>query len=513
MNIEVILAFAAAALLFHTAILILQWLRSPLRSIPGPLLAHFTDVWYFLRLKQGSFEKVNLSLHEKYGPIVRYGPNRYSINDAEASKMIYGHGTQFPKSVWYSAFQPNEKMWNIFSDQSIKRHAYNRRLYTHAFSMTSLVSYEPYLDECGEIFSQRLLEFSKSGAPVDLGHWFQCFAFDAIAYVTYGKRFGFLDCGVDIGEVIKNLDNTIAYSTLAGIYPSFHRYIAPLLMSITSITGSNRIMYIMDFTQDRIMEERAFPKSVINCNNETGGAEVNETFLTKFLAKHSDGPDTFTNYHVLVGCATNMSAGSDTTGISLSAIFYYLLKDPDCLEKLRAEVREFENRGELSRNPTFKEGQNMPYLQAVIKEALRIHPAVGLPLERVIPKGGATMAGRFFPEGSVVGINSWVQHRNKALYGEDAEQFRPERWLINDEERLAAMNRNWMPFGMGSRTCLGKNVSILEMTKLVPRLVRDFEFKLEGNVSQVGSSWKTENAWFVKPRNFCVKMQPRKINN
>ncbi|KAF5521032.1 Pisatin demethylase [Colletotrichum aenigma] len=511
MNNQLLLAVTAFALFFYVAAALFNWVRSPLRSIPGPMLTRFTDFWYFIRIKQGNFEKVNISLHEKYGPIVRYGPNRYSINDAEASKTIYGHGTQFPKSFWYSSFQPNDTWWNIFSEQSIKRHAHNRRFFAHAFSMTSLVNYEPYLDECGEIFSQRMLEFSKAGAPVDIGHWFQCFAFDAVAYITYGKRLGFLDRGDDIGKVIENLDASLVYSSLAGIFPSFHRYIAPLLSAMGPLFRTDRIMYVMNFTQSRITEERAAPKSVAESKTHVEGAGVGETFLRKYLVKHSEDPDAFTNYHILIGCATNMFAGSDTTGISLSGILYHILRNPDCVTKLRAEIDGFSSRGELSDNPTFKQGQDMPYLQAVIKEALRMHPAVGLPLERVVPEGGATIADRFFPEGSVVGINSWVQHHNKSIFGQDADEFRPERWLIDDEDKLSLMNRNWMPFGLGSRTCLGKNVSILEMTKLIPRIIRDFDFKLDGDAEAPGGSWTTANAWFVKPRGFCVRVEPRKL--
>ncbi|GKT45156.1 pisatin demethylase [Colletotrichum spaethianum] len=87
----------------------------------------------------------------------------------------------------------------------------------------------------------------------------------------------------------------------------------------------------------------------------------------------------------------------------------------------------------------------MPNLQAVIKEALRVHPAVGLLTERVVPEGGASIAGRFFPGGSVVGINAWVQHRNQTLFEDDADYFRPDRWLINDDNKISVMNRNWIP--------------------------------------------------------------------
>jgi hypothetical protein len=94
-----------------------------------------------------------------------------------------------------------------------------------------------------------------------------------------------------------------------------------------------------------------------------------------------------------------MVAGSDTTAITLSACLYYLLKNPQTFARLRSEVDQFRREHNSNRTVNFKESQEMPYLQAVIKETLRVHPATGLPLERVVPKGGATICGRFFPEG------------------------------------------------------------------------------------------------------------------
>ena len=147
---------------------------------------------------------------------------------------------------------------------------------------------------------------------------------------------------------------------------------------------------MLNFTNERIREAQTTPKPV------AAESEVTmEDFLTKFLAKNAGDPQVFTQYHVLMGCTSNMVAGSDTTAISLSAVLYYLLKNPACLDKLRTEIDE----AELSKSPTFKESQQMVYLQAVIKEALRMHPATGLPLERVVPDGGAEICGRFFPEG------------------------------------------------------------------------------------------------------------------
>jgi cytochrome P450 len=101
-----------------------------------------------------------------------------------------------------------------------------------------------------------------------------------------------------------------------------------------------------------------------------------------------------------------------------------------------------------------------------------------------------------------VGVNSWVSHYDTNIYGLDAATFRPERWLEADEQQSKLMEQNFMPFGMGSRTCIGKNISLLEMSKLIPVLVRDFDFELSQDNRVDG--WTTSARWFVKPRDFKV---------
>ncbi|KAF9761172.1 hypothetical protein IL306_003931 [Fusarium sp. DS 682] len=436
------------------------------------------------------------------GSVVRYAPNRYSISDLEAVKVIYGLGTSFPKSPWYMPWC-NPGTNNLFNESSLAQHAHDRKQYQSTYSMSSLVNYEAFVDECAELLKNRLSELCAAGQAFDLHHWLQCYAFDVIGMITYGKRLGFLDKGEDVGNVINALNGMLGYSTIVGIVcPTLHDIIVPVMNFFAGSKGQGGA-YVTAFTEARISETQSNPKAVVLDDSDASA----QSFLLKFLAKNTSKPDAFTSSHVIGGCLINMIAGSDTTAISLSAVMYYLLKNPSCMDKLREEVDTFTANRQLSTYVTYKESQAMPYLQAVIKEALRLHPATGLPLERVVPKDGATISGRFFPEGAIVGINPWVAHRDRSVFGQDADSFSPERWLQDDEERVALMNRFWMPFGLGSRTCIGRHISMLEMCKLIPALVRDFEFALDDNLLQ--NEWKTLNYWFVKPLDFQVWVKPR----
>ena len=134
--------------------------------------------------------------------------------------------------------------------------------------------------------------------------------------------------------------------------------------------------------------------------------------------------------------ATNIGAGSGTTATILRAALYNILKHPHSLQKILQELQYAAKVGKFSKVATWKECQDLPYLGACVKEAERIHPAIGLPLERIVPSEGATICGQRFEGGTVVGINAWVVHRDKAVFGNDAETWRPERWLCGRAERI-----------------------------------------------------------------------------
>jgi cytochrome P450 len=136
------------------------------------------------------------------------------------------------------------------------------------------------------------------------------------------------------------------------------------------------------------------------------------------------------------------------------------MKNPDAYEKLVAEIDEATRDGRLS-TPHIKytEATSLPYLVASCKEGMRLHPSVGLSLPRYVPEGGKIIAGRFFPAGTKVGVSAPVVHFNKSIFGQDAAVFNPDRWLY-DSDAATTMDRHMFQFGAGSRTCIGKNVSL-----------------------------------------------------
>jgi cytochrome P450 len=203
--------------------------------------------------------------------------------------------------------------------------------------------------------------------------------------------------------------------------------------------------------------------------------------LSMFLKAKQDRPEFMTDDRVLVMAVSMAFAGSETTAISLASVFYFLLKNPRCYHRLMTELNEAVANGTVESRSTglvtWAETQKLPYLDACIKEAFRLHPAAGLPLERVVPPQGAEICGEHIKGGTIVGCSAWIIHKRREIYGEDVDFYRPERWLEAGKEQLKEMNGTMFQFGAGARTCIGKNISLLEVYKLVPSFLRRFEVR------------------------------------
>jgi cytochrome P450 len=176
-------------------------------------------------------------------------------------------------------------------------------------------------------------------------------------------------------------------------------------------------------------------------------------------------------------------AGSDTTAIAMRSIFYHLMKSPEIYTELIKEIDDATASGQLSSPPTFREASELPFFCATIKEAMRLHPSVGLTMPRITPAGGLEVAGTHIPAGYSIGMNAAVVGYNEEVYGPDAHTFQPKRWL---GENAAAMNKHNLIFGAGTRTCIGKNVRSFPMR--CQRRLRSLTFALPRRFPSVRST-------------------------
>ena len=201
--------------------------------------------------------------------------------------------------------------------------------------------------------------------------------------------FGFLETGQDIGDIMKTIHSYSRYGALVGVFAEWH----PIVFKIITALASGRdvgMAYLIKFTTQAIAE---LGEKGHDCK------EGETDLLSSLLAKHQKDPEGFTIGDVHHHTLPNVVGGAETTGISLSAAVYYLWKNPQILAKLRHELDARRSAGTFHDIVTVKDVAGCRYLQAVVKETLRLHPGNGLGLTRLVPKGGLALSGRNFPEG------------------------------------------------------------------------------------------------------------------
>lgn len=371
-----------------------------------------------------------------------------------------------------------EALPSLFSTRDEAFHAELRRSVNHAFSMSSLVRYEPLVDETTALFldqTARIYASSSSPKTCDFARWLQFFAFDVIGSITYGQRHGFLERNEDVDGIIGQLGRIFDYAGPVGQMPWLDRLLwkNPIWDFLSRWGLLDNSFAVAVFARERLQERLTSEKTAASSSTK------HDDLLTMFLKARDARPEFMTEKRVLTMAVSMAFAGSETTAISLAAVFYHLLKNPPCLQRLRTEIDSAVDDGTIEQRGSglvsWSESQRLPYLDACIKEAFRLHPAAGLPLERVVPAAGVDIAGRFIAGGTIVGCSAWVLHRREDIFGPDVDTYNPDRWLAPSDDVLKTRNATLFHFGAGSRTCIGKNISLMEIYKLVPSFLRRFD--------------------------------------
>lgn len=214
------------------------------------------------------------------------------------------------------------------------------------------------------------------------------------------------------------------------------------------------------------------------------GADERHDMLDRFIELHENKPDEIPKPRVIAYTATNILAGSDTTSVSFRAVLYHCLKSPQraVFKRLQAEI----DNANLQYPASYKAVSKLSYLDAVVKEAMRLHSVSAGVLEREVgPIGLRLRDGRKIPAGTFIGGSALTVHFDKTVFGADANTFNPDRWLQSASEstaehavRLREMRAVDMSWGMGSRTCLGKNVAVQEIYKTMTTMCGIFDVSM-----------------------------------
>ncbi|KAI7364108.1 GMC oxidoreductase [Hortaea werneckii] len=491
---------------------------SPLRHYPGPFLASGSRLWKVLSTYSGKTETDHILLHEKYSPtgcgrklsrgssegknnggsgggggnLVRIAPNELSLSSPLAAREVLAAGKGFHKTDFYAVFPPPENP-DIFTETRESVHAVKKRYASHAYSMSAMQQLSGCIEATERLLVEKLEGVAsaglregegKGGGVVDLGDYLHYFAFDVLGEVAFSRKFGFLDAGADLEGAIETIDEMQWYDGIVGQIPEwdwvFRRN--PLWKLVPGLDPARFLITRMAREE---MEKR---KRIGEKEVESGRKDL----LSQLMAAHEKAPGQFGEGDVFAVAHGAIFAGSDSTASTMQSFCHFVLSRPQVHARLKEEIDEAWQGGRLSAMPQWNEVQALPYFQACLKEAMRLRPAVGLNITRLTPPGGAEIDGQQIPGGVRIALNAWVLHRNEDVFGPDAKVYKPERWL-EDAEKAKAMERCMFQFGGGSHLCIGKNLALLEMNKLLPLLFRDFEMELV----HPGKELKYHSTFFV----------------
>ncbi|KAJ9252835.1 hypothetical protein DTO207G8_4621 [Paecilomyces variotii] len=298
------------------------------------------------------------------------------------------------------------------------------------------------------------------------------FSGDVMTMLSFGEPWGFVKNNRDERGILKSWRQGLDLFGFAGRFKFFQNYITPLpgvgALFLPKTTDAGGMGWLMNQAIIQVQTRKQ--------QTETNAYEGKRDYMQYCLEARINGKP-LTDVQRVAHVTLLIQAGADTTGTGIGSTLRFLVSNKEKMKKATAQIEAAEQAGKLSTPVKYEEvREHLPYVVACVKEGLRLNPPATNLFGRVTPKNGAMIDDHYIPAGLDVTSNAYVVHRDTELYGPDAEDFRPERWL--QSESPAKLDANSFVFGMGARICLGKDIAIMESYKLVTEVIRRFDMEL-----------------------------------
>nr|BAL05175.1 cytochrome P450 [Phanerodontia chrysosporium] len=531
---------------------------SPLTSIPGPWYAAVSVLWittHVLRMQQC---RVVQDLFDTYGPIVRIGPNKVAFCDAGTMRSVYCVH-KFDKSAYYKSLLTNNND-HAMTTLPHAEHAIRKKAYAPHYTPANLALFQPELNDLALKLTDILSIRSSSVDVLDL---FRHLMVDVIACTVFGSRSGSLDnwnkgvrdplsiavydfpkrgimrsavptwawklvCKVPNARFREmcNSDNIMAEYVGSRLYEMRANMQAASLSTPIRPTFPASVSATFDHLEKNDLSALGYPsEGTVNVGDEHKMPLIQRLLGSKMPSDEKNQKDVVTIERDIVSEAMgHLIAGVDTSSTSLSYMFWELSRRRDVMQRFQAEIDEIMPDPRVIPDATVL--NRSEYLNAFVKESLRVYGAAPSLLERVVPSPSSPsrpshltkpsskpnsragsrntspsraaspilstarhedfdMMGYALPPGTIVATQAWSMHRDEDVFA-SAETFLPERWLVDphadreaEEERLARMHLHLVPFGIGTRQCGGQNLAHLMIRIVVAVVVRNCEVRAD----------------------------------
>ncbi|GAB1312517.1 hypothetical protein MFIFM68171_02727 [Madurella fahalii] len=475
-----LLILGGGALLCYVISSVIAWRR--LREFNGPFLGSFSYLWIMRACASGSMGVRFAAATAQYGSgpssTVRIGPNELITSDPEVIRRTSAARSKYTRSNWYRLNSLDDRSDAMFNTCDTATHDRLKAQTAAGYTGKDNPHLEAEIDfVVGQMVEKIRTKYAardhkeRSRMPMfDIATMAQYFTLDSIARVAFGQEFGLVCQEKDIYGHIDMLYEVAPASVFVSGVPY-----------LRAIMGSNLVLTVAG---PKPTDKRGLGR-IMRIGHEivrkrwASDAKDKEDMLGSFI-RHGLTKRECENESLF-----QIVAGSDTTATAIRVAMLYLMATPLAYRALQAEIDQGIRSGKISKPITNAQALELPYLQAVIYEALRLHPPfTGLPF-KVVPPEGDTIDGKHVPGGTLIAPVFWATGRHTGVFGADAEIFRPERWLEDGEsgsdakERIAEMRRvAELVFGYGRWGCAGKMLAYMELNKVLVELLRHFDFQL-----------------------------------
>ncbi|KAH7203310.1 cytochrome P450 [Fusarium oxysporum] len=421
---------------------------NPLSRLPGPWISCWTDAILKYHWLKGTRAQYVHRLHQRYGPVVRVGPHEVGISDMTAVKEIHRVKDGYRKAPFYQNLVPNTN--NLFNTLDVEFHRHHRRLLSSPLSESSLKSVEPTVDDYVKTAIASMKREMDERGTADVAKFWLFMATDIIVELSFGESFGILKHGKK-NQYIKDLEGLAAKGSIRSTFPTLISIATKLPLPIFKETAA-AAQRIRDYSAEAVARyKRDF------ANNP---AAAKPTLFRKLFEAGEAG---LSDDEIRAEAQAYIVAGSDTTATTLTYLVYSVCCRGDARQKLVKELME------LPDDFGHSDLRELLHLNNVIDETLRLYAAVPSALPRVVPARGAHLAGYFIPGDTVVSTQAWTLHRDPDVFP-NPETWDPARW----EKVSKLMHDAVMPFGGGSRVCIGKHLARMELRLATARFFRAF---------------------------------------
>ena len=444
---------------------------SPVKHIPGPFISRISSIPLKIATWRAQRTPYAHALIEQYGHIVVIAPEQVLTDDDTAMKTIYDRSSI--KTSFYSRMGSWKGVVSTLGKLDYASAAPTRNNLIACFQNKNLALLAEHVNAHVKQFVEIMETLAEGGEDIDGVVWFRLLALDVVTDVLWGEKINLLGhANTSTPDFLRRFHAFSRYNATKSFLPG--------LDTLVKYFGTRKWKTLRNDCSDMDVTAR---EALDRWNSQdTKRHDRDVLSMLKSMEANDDPKHHLSNdeipsymvemmylrlnrYKMLNKLTLNSSraAGSSTTSHTAVFACWALTNNPEKQKKLRHELfAAFKD----AKNLDMKASQDLPYLDSVIRETMRMWPMIPGPLERYLGNP-ITVGNKTVPAGVIASTSAYTQGRKQDVFPNPGE-WNPDRWLDATER----MRLNWIPFGYGSRACPGSNLAMTELKYMLGALFR-----------------------------------------